>query len=45
MLEASPRFTMLKSLLNDAILIGMKYLHYGAPMAIVHGDLKSLNGM
>ena len=25
--------------------IGMKYLHYGAPAAIVHGDLKSLNGM
>ena len=26
-------------------LIGMKYLHHGAPTAIVHGDLKSLNGM
>ena len=24
---------------------GMKYLHYGVPDAIVHGDLKSLNGM
>ena len=27
------------------LLTGMRYLHYGAHKAIVHGDLKSLNGM